>query len=148
MGSSGFTHEAVLDVLLVEDDPADALMIAEALVDSPVRLHTARDGDEALAFLLRTDGHDDDAPKPGLVLLDLNLPRLDGREVLARIKADEALRSIPVVVLTSSQAEADVAASYNAHANAYIAKPLDAENFAAVIRQVAAFFGTVARLPG
>ncbi|MBY8853827.1 response regulator, partial [Saccharothrix sp. MB29] len=99
---------------LVEDDPADALMIAEALVDSPVRLHTARDGDEALAFLLRADDHDDHAPKPGLVLLDLNLPRLDGREVLVRIKADEALRSIPVVVLTSSQAEADVAASYNA----------------------------------
>lgn len=147
MGFSGFDPEVVLDVLLVEDDPGDALMVAEALTGSPVRLHTVRDGDEALAFLLRAGDHGD-APRPGLVLLDLNLPRLDGREVLARVKADEALRSIPVVVLTSSQAEADVTSSYNAHANAYLAKPLDAEGFAAVLRQVTGFFGTVVRLPG
>ncbi|MCE6995519.1 response regulator [Saccharothrix sp. S26] len=147
MGSSGFDHEAVLDVLLVEDDPGDALVVAEALADSPVRLHTVRDGDEALAFLLRVGDHGD-APRPGLVLLDLNLPRLDGREVLARVKADEALRSIPVVVLTSSQTETDVTASYSAHANAYLAKPLDVEDFAAVLRQVTGFFGSVVRLPG
>ncbi|MEU4769807.1 response regulator [Actinosynnema sp. NPDC023794] len=147
MGSSGFDHEAVLDVLLVEDDLGDALVVTEALADSPVRLHTVRDGDEALAFLLRTGDHGD-APRPGLVLLDLNLPRLDGREILAQVKADEALRSIPVVVLTSSQAETDVTASYSAHANAYITKPLDAEGLAAVMRQVSEFFGTVVRRPG
>ncbi|MCC8242681.1 response regulator [Saccharothrix luteola] len=147
MGSSGFDHEAVLDVLLVEDDLGDALVVAEALAGSPVRLHTVRDGDEALAFLLRAGDHGD-APRPGLVLLDLDLPRLDGREILAQVKASEALRSIPVVVLTSSQAEADVTASYSAHANAYVAKPLDAEGLAAVMRQVTEFFGTVVRRPG
>ncbi|MFC5060419.1 response regulator [Saccharothrix xinjiangensis] len=147
MGSSGFEPGAVLDVLLVEDDPGDALMVAEALADSPVRLHVVRDGEEALAFLLR-DAEHRDAPRPGLVLLDLNLPRLDGREMLCQVKAHDGLRSIPVVVLTGSQAEVDVLSSYTSHANAYLAKPSDAEEFAAVVRQVAGFFGTVACLPG
>ncbi len=137
---------SVLDVLLVEDDPGDTLMITEALADSPVLLHAVRDGDEALAFLLR-EGEHGDAPRPGLVLLDHNLPRVDGRQVLAPIKADEALRSIPVVVLTSSHAEADVAASYHGYANAYVAKPLTAEDFAAVVGQVGAFFTGVVKIP-
>ncbi|MFD0203354.1 MULTISPECIES: response regulator [Saccharothrix] len=147
MGSSAVDQDVVLDVLLVEDDAGDALMVAEALADSGVRLHTVRDGDRALAFLLRTGEHAD-APRPALVLLDLNLPGLDGREVLTRVKTDETLRAIPVIVLTSSQAEADVLAGYTGHANAYVTKPSDAEAFATAVRQVGTFFGTVVKLPG
>lgn len=142
MGSSAADQPAVVDVLLVEDDPGDALLVAEALADRPVRLHTVGDGDEALAFLRAGE-----RPRPSLVLLDLNLPNLDGREVLAHIKNDEALRAIPVVVLTSSAAQADVLSSYACHANAYITKPLEAAAFATALRQVEAFFTTVVRLP-
>lgn len=139
---------AVFDVLLVEDDAGDALMVGEALraAGGEVRLHVVADGTQAMAFLQREDGHDA-APRPGLILLDLNLPGLDGRDVLAQVKADEALRPIPVVVLTASRAEQDVVDSYHAHANAYIAKPIDAVDFAEVIHQIAIFFTTVVKLP-
>ena len=141
-------HVEVIDVLLVEDDPGDVLLIKEAFADNKVRnrLHTVADGVEALAFLRRQDGFAD-APRPDLVLLDLNLPRKDGREVLAEIKADDALQQIPVVVLTTSKAEEDVLRSYKLHANAYVTKPVDFERFIEVVRQIDEFFVTVVKLP-
>ncbi|WP_199440038.1 response regulator [Umezawaea beigongshangensis] len=138
----------VIDVLLVEDDPGDALMTEEAFEHHKIRntLHLVRDGVEALQFL-RREGEYADAPRPGLILLDLNLPRMDGREVLAEIKVDEELRSIPVVVLTTSEAEEDVLRSYSLHANAYVTKPVDFERFIEVVRQIDDFFVTVVKLP-
>lgn len=136
----------VLDVLLVEDDAGDALMISEALAEAgdSVRLHVAEDGERA--FLRREDEYAG-TPRPGLVLLDLNLPGLDGREVLARIKADESLRLIPVVVLTTSSAEQDVLSSYGSHVNAYVVKPIDAADFASAVDRVRSFFTSVVKLP-
>ena len=141
-------HVEMIDVLLVEDDPADVLLIEEAFADNKVRnrLHRVADGVEALRFL-RREGEYADAPQPDLILLDLNLPRKDGREVLAEVKADEALRQIPVVVLTTSKAEEDVLRSYKLHANAYVAKPVDFERFIEVVRQIDEFFVTVVKLP-
>jgi CheY-like chemotaxis protein len=139
-------EQTLLDVLLVEDDAGDALLVAEALAEQRIRLHMVRDGREAMAFLLRAAGFDD-APRPGLILLDLTLPLLDGRSVLAGIKADEDLRRIPVVVLTSSQAEFDVSTSYGRYANAYVVKPFDAVAFISVVTRTAAFYSTIARLP-
>lgn len=138
----------VIDVLLVEDDPGDALMTQEAFEHHKIRnqLHVVRDGVEALEFL-RREGQYEDAPRPGLILLDLNLPKMDGREVLAEIKADEALRPIPVVVLTTSEAEEDILRSYNLHANAYVTKPVDFDRFIEVVRQIDDFFVTVVKLP-
>ena len=138
----------VINVLLVEDDPGDVLMTQEAFEHHKLRnqLHVVPDGVEALAFL-RREGKHEGAPRPGLILLDLNLPRKDGREVLEEIKSDETLRSIPVVVLTTSQAEEDILRSYNLHANAYVAKPVDFERFIDVIRQIDDFFVTVVKLP-
>jgi CheY-like chemotaxis protein len=138
----------LIDVLLVEDDAGDALMIEEALSGQDVRvtLHVVRDGSEAMAFLLRAGDHSR-APRPGLILLDLNLPKMDGREVLAEIKADHSLRSIPVVVLTTSRAEEDVLRSYDLHANAYITKPVDADAFTRAVRRIDQFYTTVAKLP-
>ncbi|SHN02494.1 response regulator [Cryptosporangium aurantiacum] len=137
-----------IEVLLVEDDPGDVLMTKEAFDDHKLRnsLHVVNNGVDALLFL-RKEGEYSDVPTPDLVLLDLNLPRMDGREVLAEIKADEALRRIPVVVLTTSEAEEDVMRSYNLHANAYVTKPVDFEQFVNVVRQVDEFFLTVVRLP-
>ena len=137
-----------VEVLLVEDDPGDVLMTREAFESNKVHnnLHVVTDGEQALAFL-RREGDYRDAPVPDLILLDLNLPRRDGREVLAEVKTDERLRRIPVVVLTTSEAEEDVLSSYNLHANAYITKPVDFERFVAVVRQIDEFFVTVARLP-
>jgi CheY-like chemotaxis protein len=109
-------------------------------------LHVVSDGVEALAFL-RREGEFADAPRPGLILLDLNLPRKDGREVLEEVKNDASLRSIPIVVLTTSQAEEDILRSYNLHANAYVAKPVDFERFIQVIRQIDDFFVSVVKLP-
>ncbi len=137
-----------IDVLLVEDDPGDTLMIREAFEDNKVRnrLTCVTDGVQALEFL-RREGDHAGAPRPDLILLDLNLPRKDGREVLAEIKADEDLRTIPVVVLTTSQAEEDVLRSYDLHANAYVTKPVDFDQFIQVVRQIDDFFVTVVKLP-
>ena len=134
-------------VLLVEDDPGDVLMTKEAFEHYKLRnvLHAVTDGEQALHFLRRTGGYAD-APRPGLILLDLNLPRLDGLEVLAELKADPALKVIPVVILTTSQAQQDVLRSYVLHANAYVSKPVDFETFMEVIRQIDNFFVTVVQL--
>jgi CheY-like chemotaxis protein len=137
-----------IDILLVEDDPGDTLITKEALEHSKVtnNLSCVVDGVEALAFL-RREGEYADATRPDLILLDLNLPRRDGREVLAEVKADPELRRIPVVVLTTSQAEEDILRSYDLHANAYVSKPVDFDRFVDVVRQVDEFFFTVVRLP-
>ena len=134
-------------VLLVEDDSGDVLMTKEAFEHYKLRnvLHVVTDGEQALHFLRRTGGYAD-APRPGLILLDLNLPRLDGLEVLAELKADPALKVIPVVILTTSQAQQDVLRSYVLHANAYVSKPVDFETFMQVIRQIDNFFVTVVQL--
>ena len=138
----------VIDVLLVEDDRGDVLMTREAFEHHKLRnkLHVVADGVQALQFL-RREGEHAGAPRPGLVLLDLNLPRKDGRQVLADIKSDESLRSIPVIVLTTSEAEEDILRSYDLHANAYITKPVDFDRFIDVIRQIDDFFVTVVKLP-
>jgi CheY-like chemotaxis protein len=137
-----------VEVLLVEDDPGDVLMTREAFDDYKVanQLHVVQDGADAMAFL-RREGDYAGAPRPDLVLLDLNLPRMDGREVLQAIKGDPELASIPVVVLTTSEAEEDVLRSYSLHANAYVTKPVDFERFIEVVRQIDDFFVTVVRLP-
>ena len=137
-----------IEVLLVEDDPGDVLMTREAFEDYKLKnqLHVVNDGAEAMDFLRRRGDHAD-APRPDLVLLDLNLPRMDGREVLQAIKSDPELASIPVVVLTTSEAEEDVLRSYSLHANAYVTKPVDFERFIQVVRQIDEFFVTVVRLP-
>ncbi|WP_328449843.1 MULTISPECIES: response regulator [unclassified Amycolatopsis] len=139
---------APIDILLVEDDPGDVLMTREAFEHHKIRnaLHVASDGVEALRFLHR-EGPFADAPRPGLILLDLNLPRKDGREVLGEIKQDPALRTIPVVVLTTSEAEEDILRSYDLHANAYVTKPVDFEKFVEVVRQIDDFWVTVVQLP-
>ena len=135
-------------ILLVEDDPGDVLMTREAFEDYKVhnQLHVVNDGEQAMAFL-RNEGEYADRPRPDLILLDLNLPRMDGREVLDAIKSDKDLSSIPVVVLTTSEAEDDVLRSYSLHANAYVTKPVDFDRFISVVRQIDDFFVTVVRLP-
>lgn len=140
--------QAPIDVLLVEDDPGDVLMTREAFEENKVanRLAVVSDGAEAMEYL-RREGRYADAPTPDLVLLDLNLPKMDGREVLAAMKSDENLRSIPVVVLTTSEAEEDVLRSYSLHANAYVTKPVDFARFIEVVRQIDDFFVSVVRLP-
>lgn len=140
--------ERQVEILLVEDDPGDVLMTREAFADYKLRnqLHVVSDGADAMAFL-RQEGEHADKPRPDLVLLDLNLPRMDGREVLEAIKSDPELSSIPVVVLTTSEAEDDVLHSYSLHANAYVTKPVDFERFIEVVRQIDDFFVTVVRLP-
>jgi CheY-like chemotaxis protein len=141
--------ERQVEILLVEDDPGDVLMTREAFSDYKLRnqLHVVSDGADAMAFL-RQEGEYADLPRPDLVLLDLNLPRMDGRQVLESIKSDPELSSIPVVVLTTSEAEDDVLRSYSLHANAYVTKPVDFERFIEVVRQIDDFFVTVVRLPG
>jgi CheY-like chemotaxis protein len=138
----------VIDVLLVEDDPGDVLMTREAFADHKIHndLHVVGNGVDALAFL-RQEGEYAHVPVPDLVLLDLNLPRMGGREVLAAIKSDPELRQIPVVVLTTSDSEDDVTTSYSLHANAYVTKPVDFERFIDVVRQIDDFFVSVVRLP-
>jgi CheY-like chemotaxis protein len=148
---SGTQHGEVatsIDVLLVEDDPGDVLMTREAFAEHGManRLAVVSDGVEALAYL-RREGEYAEATRPDLVLLDLNLPRRDGREVLAEIKADDQLHLIPVVVLTTSQADEDILRSYQLHANAYVTKPVDFERFVSVVRQIDEFFVNVAKLP-
>ena len=138
----------IVDVLLVEDDPGDILMTREAFQQHKIqnKLHVVTDGEQALQFLRQT-GEYENAPRPGLVLLDLNLPRRSGHEVLAELKEDPELRVIPVVILTTSQAEEDILRSYSLHANAYVSKPVDFERFMDVIRQIDSFFVTVVKLP-
>jgi CheY-like chemotaxis protein len=142
------TERTEIHVLLVEDDPGDVLMTREAFEENKVanNLSVVSDGEAAMAFL-RKQGEYADAPTPDLVLLDLNLPRMDGREVLAAMKGDEELRRIPVVVLTTSEAEEDVLRSYSLHANAYVTKPVDFERFIQVVRKIDDFFVQVVRLP-
>jgi CheY-like chemotaxis protein len=137
-----------IDVLLVEDDPGEVLMTREAFEHNKVRntLTVVADGVSALEYL-RKEGEHADASTPDLILLDLNLPRMDGREVLEALKADERLRMIPVVVLTTSEAEDDVVRSYALHANAYVTKPVDFDAFITVVRQIDEFFVEVVRLP-
>ncbi|MFG2036510.1 response regulator [Dactylosporangium sp. NPDC048998] len=137
-----------IEVLLVEDDPGDVLMTQEAFEEHKVRnkLNVVPDGEEALAYL-RREGRYAEAIRPDLILLDLNLPRVDGREVLQVIKEDQDLRRIPVVVLTTSQADEDILRSYSLHANAYVTKPVDFDSFIAVVRQIDEFFVSVVKLP-
>ena len=137
-----------IEILLVEDNPADVRLTQEALREGKVknRLSVARDGAEALAFL-RREGEHASAPKPDLILLDLNLPRKDGREVLAEIKQDPVLRRIPVVVLTTSSAEVDILKSYELHANCYIKKPVVFERFAEIVKQIEQYWFAIVTLP-
>jgi two-component system, chemotaxis family, response regulator Rcp1 len=137
-----------IDILLVEDNPGDVRLTIEALRESKVRnnLHVARDGVEALAFLRREGSHAQ-VVRPDLILLDLNLPRKDGREVLAEIKADPQLHTIPVVVLTTSHAEQDVLQTYELQANCYITKPVDLEQFITVVKSIENFWLTIVTLP-
>lgn len=137
-----------IDILLVEDNPGDARLTREALMQSKVRnhLHHARDGEEAMAFL-RRESPFEHAPTPDLVLLDLNLPRRDGREVLEDIKRDPRLQHIPVVILTSSQAEEDILRSYRLHANCFITKPVDLEQLTKVVHGIEQFWFTLVKLP-
>jgi CheY-like chemotaxis protein len=132
-----------ISVLLVEDDPGDVVLIQEAFEHNKVRntLHVVGDGVEAMEFLRAGN-------RPDLILLDLNLPRKDGREVLAEVKGDASMRAIPIVVLTTSKAEEDILRSYDLHANAYVTKPVDFNRFIEVVRQIDEFFVTVVKLPG
>lgn len=138
----------VAHVLIVDDDDADTMMIEEALAAEPVPPVVSRvgDGAEALAFLRRQEGYRD-APRPDLVLLDLNMPRMGGHEVLLEIKGDDALKSIPVVVLTTSDALPDITASYVRHANAYVTKPMDLDSFEQAVQRIRRFYAEVAVLP-
>lgn len=135
-----------IEILLVEDNPGDVRLTREALRDAKVRnnLHVVSDGEEAVAFLRRAAPH---AAVPRLILLDLNLPRKDGREVLEEIKGDPDLRRIPVVIVTSSEAEADILRSYDLHANCYITKPVDLDGFMSVVRQIEEFWLAIVKLP-
>jgi two-component system, chemotaxis family, response regulator Rcp1 len=137
-----------IEILLVEDNPGDVRLTREALRDGKIvnNLHVAEDGVDALAFL-RREGKYHNAIRPELILLDLNLPKKDGREVLAEIKADKDLKRIPVVVLTSSEAEQDIVRSYNLHANCYITKPVDLDQFITVVKSIEHFWLKVVKLP-
>lgn len=137
-----------VEVLLVEDDAGDELMTREAFEDNRIgnTLHVVRDGLEALDFLYQRGEHTE-APRPDLILLDLNLPKYDGRQVLEKIKSDPDLSHIPVVVLTTSAAEEDILRSYKLHANAYVTKPVDLDQFIKAIRHIDDFFVTVVKLP-
>ena len=138
----------VVDVLLVEDDEGDVLMTREAFEYYKIqnRLHVVSDGEQAMQFL-RREGQYANAPRPHLILLDLNLPKKDGREVLAEIKDDEKLKRIPVVVLTTSQNEQDVLKTYNLHANCYVTKPVDLEQFITVVKSIEDFWLGIVVLP-
>jgi CheY-like chemotaxis protein len=137
-----------LNVLLVEDDPGDVLIAREAMAAGQLstKLDVVTDGVEAMSFLRRDAGFDN-AQRPDLILLDLNLPRMSGHEVLAEVKSDPELRRIPVVVLTTSQAHEDIAKSYDLHASVHVSKPVDFDDFAGVVKQIDEFFGSVAQLP-
>src|SRR5271170_4582179 len=137
-----------IEVLLVEDSPGDVRLTQEAFHDAnrSVRLHVASDGVEAMAFL-RHQGAHSQVPRPDLILLDLNLPKMDGREVLAQIKEDESLKTIPTVILTTSDAEADIAKSYQLQANCYLTKPVQLDEFDGVVKSINDFWLTKVKLP-
>jgi chemotaxis family two-component system response regulator Rcp1 len=139
----------LIEILLVEDNPGDVRLTREALREGHVRINlsVAKDGADALAMLRHEPPHGE-TPRPDLVLLDLNLPKLDGRQVLAEMKSDPDLRRIPVVVLTTSKAEADVLRSYDLHANSYITKPVDFEQFIKVVHSIEEFWLSIVTLPG
>lgn len=136
------------EVLLVEDSPGDVRLTREALKEGKVRnnLSVVSDGVEAMEFL-RREGKYADAPRPDIVLLDLNMPRKDGREVLAEMKSDESLKRIPVVILTTSEAEQDILKTYDLHANCYLTKPVDLEQFISIVKSVEDFWLTIVQLP-
>ena len=138
----------LIEILLIEDNAGDARLAKEALCDAKVRnnLTWVADGVEALAFL-RREGKFEKAPRPDLILLDLNLPRKDGREVLSEIKGDEKLKRIPVVILTTSQAEEDILRAYHLNANCYISKPVDLDQFIKVVKTIEDFWLTIVKLP-
>jgi len=142
------TNAAPIEVLLVEDSPGDVRLTREAFRDAKVHinLHVATDGTKAMAFLNR-EGEHAKAPRPDLVLLDLNLPKKDGREVLQEIKESHTLKSIPVVILTTSSSEADILKSYRLHANCYITKPVGLEGFLTVVKSIDNFWLSVVKLP-
>jgi chemotaxis family two-component system response regulator Rcp1 len=137
-----------IHVLLVEDSPGDIRLTQEALKDAKMHIHldVARDGQEAMAFLMR-EGEYANAPRPDLILLDLNLPKKDGREVLKEIKEDPTLKIIPVVILTTSASEADILRSYSLHANCYITKPVSLDGFLTVVKSIDSFWMSVVKLP-
>ena len=137
-----------VDILLVEDSPGDADLAKEALAESKLynNLFTVVDGEEAMDFLYKK-GNYKDVPKPDLILLDLNLPKKDGREVLKEIKEHESLRRIPVVILTTSRAEEDIIETYDSHANCYITKPLDLNKFLEVVKKIEDFWMSIVKLP-
>jgi two-component system, chemotaxis family, response regulator Rcp1 len=137
-----------IEILLVEDNPADVRLTVEALKEEKIynNLHVVTDGEEALAFL-RRQGTFSQAVRPDLILLDLNLPKIDGREVLKEIKNDDTLKAIPVVVLTVSQSEEDILKSYNLHANCFITKPVDLKQFIKVAQSIQEFWLTIVKLP-
>lgn len=138
----------VMQILLVEDNPGDIRLTQEALKEGTIRneLHVVKDGVEAIEFLNRK-GKYSSQPTPDIILLDLNLPRKDGREVLAEIKADDHLKLIPVIILTTSDADLDIQKSYKLHANCFITKPVDLDQFIFIIRQIETFWFTVVKLP-
>lgn len=138
-----------IEILLIEDSRGDIGLIEEVFEEAKIRnnLYVAEDGEEAIQFLNKK-GHYADVPRPDIILLDLNLPKKDGREVLDEVKRDETLRNIPIVVLTTSKAEEDILKSYNLHANAYITKPVDFEQFIKVIKSIEDFWLEVVKLPG
>jgi chemotaxis family two-component system response regulator Rcp1 len=137
-----------IDILLVEDNPGDVDLAREALENSKMhnRLHVVDDGEKAMAFLRQQDPYAE-VPRPDLILLDLNLPRKDGREVLAEVKADDDLKRIPVVILTTSRAEEDVLKTYNLHANCYITKPMNLDQFLHVVKSIQDFWLSIVVLP-
>ncbi len=138
----------IVDVLLIEDNPIDVMVTKEAFDKGRLRnhLHAVYDGVEALDFLRRTGSYSN-APRPDLIMLDLNLPKKDGREVLAEIKKDPALRRIPVVILTTSKAEEDIVNSYELHANCFITKPIDLDKFVKVVQSIEEFWFSIVKLP-
>lgn len=141
-------HTTIVDILLVEDNPADVRLTQEAMKESKIlnRLNVVTDGVEALAYL-RKEGKYEQTMRPDLILLDLNLPKKDGREVLAEIKSDDLFKSIPVVILTTSKAEQDILKTYDLHANCFVTKPVELEQFIAVIKSIQEFWISIVKLP-
>ena len=142
------SHGSLIEILMVEDNPADVRLTIEAFKDAKMlnRMNVVEDGEAAMAWL-RREGKYADAPRPDLILLDLNLPKKDGREVLAEIKADPDLKRIPVVVLTTSEDQKDILKAYDLHVNAYITKPVDLDQFIKIVEAVENFWLSVVKLP-